>query len=52
MTVKERILAIRLAERLWQNPEYAKQIGVSAEIREINGKGKHQEVTKRDSKAS
>ena len=34
MTVKNRIAAIRLANRLERNPEYAKMIGVSV----VNGK--------------
>jgi len=37
MSVKKRILAIHLAEKLRQNPDYAKQIGVSVEI-------KHQQI--------
>lgn len=32
MNVKKRILAIQLAEKIQQNPEYAKKIGVSIEI--------------------
>ena len=34
LTVKNRIAAIRLANRLERNPEYAKMIGVSV----VNGK--------------
>ena len=33
MNVKKRILAIQLADKIQQNPEYAKQIGVSAELK-------------------
>lgn len=39
MSVKKRILAIQLAEKLHQNPDYAKKIGVSVEI-------KHQQIQK------
>ena len=39
MSVKKRILAIQLAEKILQNPEYAKRIGVSVEI-------KHQQIQK------
>ena len=37
LTVKNRIAAIRLANRLERNPEYAKMIGVSV----VNGKVKN-----------
>lgn len=37
MSVRKRILAIQLAEKLQQNPEYGKKIGVSVEI-------KHQQI--------
>ena len=33
MSVKKRILAIQLAEKIQQNPEYAKKIGVSVEVK-------------------
>jgi hypothetical protein len=33
MSVRRRILAIQLAEKIQQNPEYAKRIGVSVEIK-------------------
>lgn len=33
MSVKRRILAIQLAEKIYHNPEYAKKIGVSVEIK-------------------
>ena len=39
MSVKRRILAIQLAEKIQQNPEYAKKIGVSVEV-------KHQQIQK------
>ena len=31
MTVKERIIAIRLADKMRRNPEYANQIGLKIE---------------------
>lgn len=34
MSVKKRILAIQLAEKIQQNPEYAKKIGVSVTIKQ------------------
>ncbi len=34
MTAKERILAIKLLEKLESNPEYAKRIGVQVKIAE------------------
>lgn len=37
LTVKNRIAAIRLANRLERNPEYAKMIGLSV----VNGKVKN-----------
>ena len=40
MSVKKRILAIQLAEKIQQNPEYAKKIGVSVEV-------KHQQIQKK-----
>ena len=40
MSVKKRILAIQLAEKIQQNPEYAKKIGVSVEA-------KHQQIQKK-----
>ena len=39
MSVRKRILAIQLAEKIQQNPEYAKEIGVSVEI-------KHRQIQK------
>lgn len=39
MSVRKRILAIQLADKIQQNPEYAKKIGVSVEI-------KHQQIQK------
>lgn len=32
MSPKERIIAIRLVERIKQNPEYAKKIGLQTKI--------------------
>lgn len=40
MSVKRRILAIQLAEKIQQNPEYAKKIGVSVDV-------KHQQIQKK-----
>ncbi len=42
MSVKRRILAIQLAEKIKQNPEYAKKIGVNVEIKhsQIQNKNK------------
>lgn len=40
MSVKRRILAIQLAEKIQQNPEYAKKIGVTVEV-------KHQQIQKK-----
>lgn len=40
MSVKRRILAIQLAEKIQQNPEYAKKIGVSVEV-------KHRQIQKK-----
>ena len=40
MSVRKRILAIQLAEKIQQNPEYAKKIGVSVEV-------KHQQIQKK-----
>ena len=40
MSVKRRILAIQLAEKIQQNPEYAKKIGVRVEA-------KHQQIQKK-----
>ena len=34
MTIKERILAIRLLEKQEQNPEYAMRIGIHAQIKQ------------------
>lgn len=34
MSPKERIIAIRLAERIKQNPKYAKSIGVSLKFKQ------------------
>lgn len=39
MSAKKRILAIQLSEKIQQNPECAKKIGVSVEI-------KHQQIQK------
>lgn len=39
MSVRKRILAIQLAEKIQQNPEYAKKIGVSVEVQ-------HQQIQK------
>lgn len=33
MTVRERILALRLLGRLGENPEYARYLGVAVELR-------------------
>ncbi|MBQ8763227.1 MAG: hypothetical protein IJZ07_03920 [Clostridia bacterium] len=33
MTPKQRILAVRLIEKIEKNPEYAKQLGIEAAIR-------------------
>lgn len=41
MTVKERVLTIRLMERAKRDPDYAKQLGV-----EIVSEEQKQEVTK------
>lgn len=38
MTVRERLLAIRLAEKLDRDPIFAQRIGVLVEIRESNVK--------------
>lgn len=43
MSVKRRILALQLAEKIQQNPEYAKKIGVSVEV-------KHQQIQKKKKK--
>lgn len=40
MTVRERILALRLLEKQERNPEYAKQIGIQVSIVKKNPKGK------------
>ena len=40
MSVKKRILAIQLLEKLEKNPEYAKKIGVSVELNQAKGKKK------------
>lgn len=34
MSIKKRILAIQLAEKIQQNPAYAKKNGVSVEIKQ------------------
>ena len=36
MSPKERIIAIRLAERIKQNPEYAKSIGVLLTFQKVD----------------
>lgn len=36
MSPKERIIAIRLAERIKQNPEYAKRIGVLLTFQKVD----------------
>lgn len=41
MSVKRRILALQLAEKIQQNSEYAKKIGVSVEV-------KHQQIQKKE----
>lgn len=38
MTVQERILALKLLERLDRNPEYAKRMGVGVEMRKKHPK--------------
>lgn len=38
MTVKERILAMRLADKACRDPVYTKQIGLSAKLKENNNK--------------
>lgn len=40
MSIKRRILALQLAEKIQQNPEYVKKIGVSVEV-------KHQQIQKK-----
>ena len=40
MSARKRILAIQLAEKIQQNPEYAKKIGVSVEV-------KHRQIQKK-----
>ena len=36
MNPKERIIALHLAEKIKQNPEYAKSIGVSLEFKKVD----------------
>lgn len=36
MTVKQRILAIKLLEKQKRNPDFAKKIGVSVELKSKN----------------
>lgn len=38
MSAKYRIKALRLAEKINKNPEYAKQLGISVEMKERNRK--------------
>jgi len=38
MTVRERILALKLLEKQEKNPEYVKQIGVHVSVKENNKK--------------
>ena len=40
MTVKQRLLAIRLSEHIRRHPEYAKRIGLVMEGREDGSAGK------------
>lgn len=44
MTAKERILAIKLLEKLESNPEYAKQIGVQVSMGQSNPKERKEAV--------
>ena len=36
MTVRQRILALRLLEKQQKNPEYAKQLGIEVKMKERN----------------
>lgn len=38
MSVRSRILMIQLSEKLKQNPDYAKKIGVNIEFHQIDAK--------------
>ena len=38
MTVRERIIAIRLSEKINKNPEFSEHIGVSAKMERIEQK--------------
>ena len=38
MTVRERILALRLLEKQKKNPEYAKKIGLEVKVKEKEDK--------------
>ena len=40
MTVRERILALRLLEKQEQNPEYAKRIGIQVNVMKKDPKSK------------
>lgn len=42
MTVRERILALRLLEKQERNPEYAKRIGIQVSIVKKDPKAKEQ----------
>ncbi len=38
MSVRKRILAIKLSEKIQKNPEYAKKIGVSVDLSAIQNR--------------
>lgn len=40
MSAKYRIKALRLAEKIKKNPEYAKQLGISVEMKEVKKEAK------------
>lgn len=39
MTVKKRIITIRLSEKIKRNPEYAKKIGLDLKDKTLNKQG-------------
>lgn len=48
MSVKSRIISIRLMEKVRNYPEYAKEIGLYANMREKNRKDNEEKRTKED----
>ena len=42
MSVKQRIMPVRLAEKIGRNPEYAKKLGITLEAADLSLTGKEE----------